>query len=88
MPVTEPQAAICNYNLQCRASLCAGSQAVEKTGLGVRIANLCISVLGKTSLGLAYGLACAELVLSPAMPSTTARAGGVFVSPFSCASLS
>ncbi|BDA44762.1 Dicarboxylate transporter 1, chloroplastic [Coccomyxa sp. Obi] len=53
--------------------------AVEKTGLGARIANLCISVLGKTSLGLAYGLACAELVLSPAMPSTTARAGGVFV---------
>ncbi len=57
------------------------AQAVEKTGLGARIANLCISVLGKTSLGLAYGLACAELVLSPAMPSTTARAGGVFVSP-------
>ncbi|EIE21539.1 Sodium/sulfate symporter [Coccomyxa subellipsoidea C-169] len=50
-----------------------------KACLGVRIANLCISVLGKTSLGLAYGLACAELVLSPAMPSTTARAGGVFV---------
>lgn len=54
-------------------------QAVEKTGLGVRIANLCISVVGKTSLGVAYGLALAELALSPAMPSTTARAGGVFV---------
>lgn len=35
--------------------------------------------LGKTSLGLAYGLGLAETALSPAMPSTTARAGGVFV---------
>ncbi|MGS9102669.1 anion permease, partial [Salmonella enterica subsp. enterica serovar Infantis] len=32
---------------------------------------------GKRTLGLAYGLACADLILSPAMSSNTARCGGV-----------
>ncbi|EBW9824280.1 anion permease [Salmonella enterica subsp. enterica serovar Enteritidis] len=40
-----------------------------KTGL--------IRLLGKRTLGLAYGLAFADLILSPAMPSNTARCGGV-----------
>jgi di/tricarboxylate transporter len=54
-------------------------QAIDKSGLGERIANIGVYALGKTSLGLAYGLGLAETALSPAMPSTTARAGGVFV---------
>ncbi|WP_370328086.1 DASS family sodium-coupled anion symporter [Euzebya sp.] len=48
-----------------------------KTGLGARIAFLFVKLLGKRTVGLAYGLAATDLVLSPAMPSTTARAGGV-----------
>lgn len=31
--------------------------------------------MGKSTLGLAYGLNVAEAVLAPAMPSTSARAG-------------
>ena len=38
-----------------------------------------VSWFGKSSLGLGYGLTMSELFLSPAIPSTTARAGGIFV---------
>jgi len=53
------------------------SRGFIKTGMGARIAWLFISVLGKKSLGLAYGLVAADFVLSPAIPSNTARSGGV-----------
>lgn len=48
-----------------------------KTGLGNRIAFLFIKVFGKSSLGLAYGLGLADLCLAPAIPSNTARGGGI-----------
>jgi divalent anion:Na+ symporter, DASS family len=48
-----------------------------KTGLGNRIAYLFIKTFGKTTLGLAYGIGLADLVLSPAIPSNTARGGGI-----------
>lgn len=48
-----------------------------KTGLGNRIAYLFIRIFGKSSLGLAYGLGLADLVLAPAIPSNTARGGGI-----------
>lgn len=48
-----------------------------KTGLGKRIAFLFIRIFGKSSLGLAYGLGLADLVLAPAIPSNTARGGGI-----------
>lgn len=48
-----------------------------KTGLGRRIALVMIRLFGKKTLGLAYGLAFADLILAPAMPSNTARCGGV-----------
>lgn len=48
-----------------------------KTGLGRRIALILVKILGKRTLGLAYGLALADLLLAPAMPSNTARCGGV-----------
>ena len=50
-----------------------------KTGFGDRLGLLFVKAFGKTTLSLAYGLQAAETVLSPAMPSTTARAAGVFV---------
>ena len=51
--------------------------AFIKTGLGTRIAYHFMRVLGQSSLGLAYGLVATDLVLAPAIPSNTARAGGV-----------
>jgi len=51
--------------------------AFIKTGLGIRIAYHFMRVLGNSSLGLAYGLVATDLVLAPAIPSNTARAGGV-----------
>jgi divalent anion:Na+ symporter, DASS family len=48
-----------------------------KTGLSKRIAYFLVKVLGKNTLGLAYGLSVADVALAPAIPSTTARAGGV-----------
>ena len=53
------------------------SRGFIKTGLGARIAYLFMQALGKKSLGVAYGLIGADLVLSPAIPSNTARGGGV-----------
>lgn len=55
------------------------SRGVIKTGLGRRIALLFMRLLGKRTTGLGYGLVMTELVISPAMPSITARAGGVML---------
>lgn len=49
-----------------------------KSGLGNRIAYAIVSAFGKTSLGLTYSLVFAEALLSPAIPSVAARAGGIF----------
>ncbi|KAK4748748.1 hypothetical protein SAY87_015334 [Trapa incisa] len=43
---------------------------------------------GKSTLGLSYGLTLSEALIAPAMPSTTARAGGVFVPIIKSLSLS
>ena len=50
-----------------------------KTGLGDRIATFLVKCFGKSTLGLSYGLTLGEALIAPAMPSTTARAGGVFL---------
>jgi len=50
-----------------------------QTGLGDRVANIFVKFLGKSTLGLSYGLVLSETLIAPAMPSTTARAGGVFL---------
>jgi len=47
-----------------------------KTGLGRRIALQLIRALGRRTLGLAYAITLADLVLAPFTPSITARAGG------------
>ncbi|CAK9256075.1 unnamed protein product [Sphagnum jensenii] len=59
-----------------------------KTGLGDRIATYFVKMLGKSTLGLSYGLVVSEALLAPAMPSTTARAGGVFLPIIKSLSLS
>jgi len=55
------------------------ARAFIKTGFGDRLALMFVSIAGSTTLSLAYGFQIAEALLSPAMPSTTARAAGVFV---------
>jgi DASS family divalent anion:Na+ symporter len=50
-----------------------------KSGLGTRIAYFFIRLLGKRTLGLAYGMAATEFVLGPLVPSNTARTAGVMM---------
>lgn len=53
------------------------SLSLNKTGLGQRIGYYFIMLLGKKTLGVAYGLVASELVIAPVTPSNTARGGGV-----------
>lgn len=50
-----------------------------KTGLGNRIAYQFVSLFGKSTLGLGYSLVFSEALLAPAIPSVSARAGGIFL---------
>ncbi|MEQ4618216.1 MAG: DASS family sodium-coupled anion symporter [Corticimicrobacter sp.] len=53
------------------------SRGLKKTGLGARIGYIFISLLGKRTIGIGYGLAVCELLLAPFTPSNTARGGGI-----------
>lgn len=48
-----------------------------KTGLGRRIAYVLIRALGDSTLKLGYTIVLSDLIISPATPSNTARAGGI-----------
>jgi DASS family divalent anion:Na+ symporter len=48
-----------------------------KSGLGSRIAYFFVKLLGRRTLGLGYGIAVTELIIGPAIPSNSARAGGI-----------
>jgi len=48
-----------------------------KTGLGSRIAYHFVSRLGKSTVGLAYGIISTEFLLAPFTPSNTARGAGI-----------
>ncbi|KAL8129340.1 hypothetical protein V2J09_018495 [Rumex salicifolius] len=50
-----------------------------KTGLGNRIAYQFVRLFGSSSLGLGYSLVFSEALLAPAIPSVSARAGGIFL---------
>lgn len=47
------------------------------TGFGMRIAYNFVRIFGKKTLGLSYGLVLTEFILAPAVPSVTARSGGI-----------
>lgn len=47
------------------------------TGLGKRIAYVITAAFGDSTLKLAYSLALSDVIIGPATPSNTARAGGV-----------
>lgn len=48
-----------------------------KSGLGARVAYHFVRRFGKTTLGLSYALIATDALLSPIIPSNTARGGGV-----------
>lgn len=48
-----------------------------QSGLGRRIAYKMLSLFGGSTLGIAYSLSLADLIMAPAMPSVTARSGGI-----------
>ena len=53
------------------------SRGFIKTGLGKRVAYMLMSKFGDSSLKLGYTLAISDLIISPCIPSNTARAGGI-----------
>ncbi|PKA49852.1 Dicarboxylate transporter 1, chloroplastic [Apostasia shenzhenica] len=55
------------------------SRGFIKTGLGNRVAYQFVSLFGSSSLGLGYSLVFSEALLAPAIPSVSARAGGIFL---------
>ena len=50
------------------------SSGYEKTGLGRRIALVLVKKLGRSTLGLGYAVALADLIIAPFTPSNTAQA--------------
>ncbi|MCL6571894.1 MAG: anion permease [Bacillus sp. (in: Bacteria)] len=55
------------------------SRGFIKTGLGTRVAYMFVKKFGKKTLSLSYSLIASDLILAPAMPSNTARAGGILL---------
>ena len=55
------------------------AKAVIKTGLGERVAYYLISKMGSSLKGIAYSLLFTDFLISPFIPSATARAGGIFL---------
>ena len=53
------------------------AKGFNKTGLGTRIAYFFVYLFGKNTLGLSYSLMITELLLSPLIPSSTARGAGI-----------
>ena len=53
------------------------SRGFIKSGLGKRIAYLFVRLFGKKTLTLSYALLACDVILAPATPSNTARAGGI-----------
>lgn len=48
-----------------------------KTGLGRRIAYMAMHAIGGSALKLGYAMLLSDLIIAPATPSNTARAGGI-----------
>ena len=53
------------------------SKGIIKSQLGKRIAYFFITKLGSSHIGISYGLIIAEFIISPMIPSASARGGGV-----------
>ena len=77
LTITEALSGFSNGTVWLVAAAFFIAAAFIKTGLGARIAYSLVAAFGGSTLGLGYSLVAADLVLAPAIPSNTARAGGV-----------
>lgn len=78
--VLKPEAALAGFSnttIWLIVSAFLFSTAFVKTGLGQRISYMIVKAIGNKTLKLGYAIIASDLVLAPAMPSNTARAGGV-----------
>lgn len=66
-----------NMNLWLIVSVFFFTKGFFKTGLGCRIAYKIMTVIGDSSLKMAYALVISDLLIAPATPSNTARGGGI-----------
>ena len=55
------------------------ARGFDRSGLGERAAQLLVARFGGSTRGLAASLAVGEALIAPGMPSTTARAAGIFL---------
>ena len=53
------------------------ARSFVRTGLGMRLAYQLMSIFGKSTLGMGYGLVFTDWILASCIPSVTARTGGV-----------
>jgi len=77
MTVTAVLGGFSNSSVWLIVSAFLFSNAVVITGLGQRVAYLFIRAFGHKTLALGYAPAASELVMAPAVPAITARAGGI-----------
>ena len=54
------------------------AKSVVKSGLGRRIALLAVTVVGRSTRGLAYSVVFTDALIAPAFPSNTARSGVLY----------
>jgi divalent anion:Na+ symporter, DASS family len=54
------------------------ARAVVLCGLGERLGHRAISLFGRSTLGLGYGIIVLDAVIAPAFPSNTARSGVLY----------
>ncbi len=78
LPIKETLSGFANTTVWLIVTAFLIARGFIKTGLGRRIAFIFIKLFGRSSLGLSYSLVISEFILSPAMPSNTARNGGIF----------
>ena len=78
LPVKEALGGFANSTVWLIVTAFLIARGFIKTGLGRRVAFIFIKLFGRKTLGLSYSLVLSEFILSPAMPSNTARAGGIF----------
>lgn len=77
LPIGQALSGFANTTIWLIVSAFLLSRGFVKTGLGKRIAYILIKMFGKNPISLAYTLLVSDLILAPATPSNTARAGGV-----------
>lgn len=77
VPANEALGYFSNSNTWLIVSAFIYARGFIKTGLGKRIAFQMTKAFGDSTIKLAYALSLSDLIMAPAVPSNTARAGSV-----------